>query len=92
MEPEDWNALITDPDIIVLDTRNKYEVAIGTFIRAVDPKTDTFKEFPDFVSAYGLDPAVHRKIAMFCTGGIRCEKASSYMLRQGFEEVFHLKG
>jgi len=89
--PSEWNALIGDPDVILLDTRNDFEVGMGTFEGAVDPRIKTFSEFKDFVQK-GLDPAKHRKIAMFCTGGIRCEKASSYMLNQGFEEVYHLKG
>ncbi|WP_032112252.1 rhodanese-related sulfurtransferase [Candidatus Paracaedibacter symbiosus] len=91
VEPQDWNDLISREDIVVLDTRNDYEVMMGTFKRAVDPNTKTFRAFPEFV-AENLDPAKHKKIAMFCTGGIRCEKASSYMLDQGFEEVYHLKG
>ncbi|MGL4634488.1 MAG: rhodanese-related sulfurtransferase [Beijerinckiaceae bacterium] len=91
VEPEDWNALLADPDIVLIDTRNGFEYDFGTFKGAIDPKTTSFGEFPDFVKAT-LDPARHRKVAMFCTGGIRCEKASSYMLREGFDEVFHLKG
>ncbi|MBK1795246.1 rhodanese-related sulfurtransferase [Devosia sp. WQ 349] len=91
VEPEDWNALIERNDVILIDTRNDYEVDIGTFQRAIDPKTESFVEFKDYV-ANNLDPKQHKKVAMFCTGGIRCEKASSYMLSQGFEEVFHLKG
>ncbi len=91
VKPEDWNALISDPDVILLDTRNDYEVHIGTFKGAVDPKTTTFREFPKYV-ANNLDKAKHKKVAMFCTGGIRCEKASSYMLEQGFDEVYHLQG
>ena len=91
VKPEDWNALISDPDVILLDTRNDYEVHIGTFKGAVDPKTSTFREFPKFV-AQNLDKTKHKKVAMFCTGGIRCEKASSYMLEQGFNEVYHLQG
>lgn len=90
VNPEDWNDLISDPDVILIDTRNGYEVDIGTFKNAVDPKTTTFREFPEFVG--NLDPAKNKKIAMFCTGGIRCEKASSYMLSEGFEEVYHLQG
>lgn len=90
VEPKDWNALISDPEVLLLDTRNDYEVKIGTFRNAVDPNTTTFREFPAFVKQY--DPARHRKVAMFCTGGIRCEKASAYMLEQGFDEVYHLKG
>ncbi|ODT21454.1 MAG: hypothetical protein ABS35_17145 [Kaistia sp. SCN 65-12] len=88
---EDWNALIRDPDVVVVDTRNRFEVKMGTFERALDPETRKFSQFPDFVSR-SLDPATNKKVAMFCTGGIRCEKASSYLLSQGFEEVFHLKG
>lgn len=89
--PEDWNALISDPDVVLIDTRNGYEYDIGTFRGAIDPATDTFREFPDYVSK-NLDPAKHKKVAMFCTGGIRCEKATSFMLEQGFEEVYHLQG
>ncbi|WP_283149472.1 rhodanese-related sulfurtransferase [Silvimonas soli] len=91
VEPQDWNALIADPEVLVIDTRNDYEVAIGTFERAVDPQTTSFSEFPEYIKEH-FDPAKHKKVAMFCTGGIRCEKASSYMLGEGFEEVFHLKG
>lgn len=91
VKPEDWNALISDPDVILIDTRNDYEVDIGTFKGAMDPKTTTFREFPQYVAKH-FDPAKHKKVAMFCTGGIRCEKASSYMMDQGFEEVFHLQG
>ncbi len=91
VKPEDWNALISDPDVIVVDTRNVYEVAIGTFKDAVDPGTRSFGEFPAYVAA-NLDPAKHKRVAMFCTGGIRCEKASSYLLMQGFPEVYHLEG
>lgn len=89
--PADWNAVIEADDVLVLDTRNRYETKIGTFERAVDPRIDSFTEFKTFVET-ALDPAVHRKVAMFCTGGIRCEKASSYMLSKGFETVYHLKG
>ncbi len=88
---QDWNALIADPEVLLVDTRNTYEVDMGTFKGAVDPKIETFGQFKDFVSR-NLDPARHKKVAMFCTGGIRCEKASSYLLDKGFEEVFHLKG
>ncbi|QDQ26907.1 rhodanese-related sulfurtransferase [Chitinimonas arctica] len=91
VEPQDWNALIADPEVLLIDTRNDYEVAIGTFAGAIDPQTESFREFPDYVKAH-FDPAKHKKVAMFCTGGIRCEKASSYMLGEGFEEVYHLKG
>ncbi len=91
VEPEDWNALISDPDVVLIDTRNAYEVEIGTFKGAVDPVTASFREFPEFVKSHaGLGK--RPKVAMFCTGGIRCEKASSYMLAHGFDEVFHLKG
>lgn len=89
--PLEWNALISDPDVTVIDTRNGFEVEMGTFVGAIDPKTTTFGEFPNYV-ANELDPTRHRKVAMFCTGGIRCEKATSYLLSQGFEEVFHLQG
>ena len=91
VNPADWNALISDPDVLLIDTRNDYEVALGTFEGAADPKTSSFGEFPKFVGD-NLDPARHRKVAMFCTGGIRCEKASSYMQSRGFREVYHLKG
>ena len=91
VKPEDWNALISDPDVIVLDTRNDYEVHIGTFKGALNPETTTFREFPKYIKN-NLDKTKHKKVAMFCTGGIRCEKASSYMLEQGFDEVYHLQG
>jgi len=91
VKPEDWNALISDPDVILIDTRNDYEVDIGTFEGAIDPKTTTFREFPEYVAKH-FDKTKHKKVAMFCTGGIRCEKASSYMMEQGFEEVYHLQG
>jgi UPF0176 protein len=91
IEPDQWNTLIEDPDVTVIDTRNKYETLIGTFKNAIDPKIDSFTEFSDYVRK-NLDPKKHKKIAMFCTGGIRCEKASSFMLTEGFESVFHLKG
>jgi UPF0176 protein len=87
----DWNALIDQPDIMLIDTRNAFEVEMGTFRGAVDPKTASFGQFRDFVSRT-LDPAKHTRIAMFCTGGIRCEKASSYLVSRGFAEVYHLKG
>jgi UPF0176 protein len=89
--PEDWNELISDPDVLLIDTRNAYECDIGTFRGATDPRTRTFREFPAYVRDH-LDPAKNRKIAMFCTGGIRCEKASSLMKELGFEEVYHLQG
>lgn len=91
VKPENWNALISDPDVILIDTRNDYEVDIGTFKGAIDPKTTAFREFPEYVAEH-FDKTKHKKIAMFCTGGIRCEKASSYMMDQGFEEVYHLQG
>lgn len=91
VEPEDWNALIERNDVVLVDTRNDYEVGLGTFQRAIDPATASFVEFKDYVARH-LYPARDKKVAMFCTGGIRCEKASSYLLTQGFEEVFHLKG
>jgi UPF0176 protein len=88
---KDWNALLDTPGLVLLDTRNAFEVEMGTFEGAVDPGIGRFGEFKDFVRRE-LDPKTHRKVAMFCTGGIRCEKASAYMLAQGFEEVYHLKG
>lgn len=91
VDPKDWNELISDPDVILIDTRNDYEVQVGTFKNAVNPKTDSFREFPDYVKSH-MDPAKHKKVAMFCTGGIRCEKSTAYMKEQGFEEVYHLKG
>jgi UPF0176 protein len=91
VDPADWNDLITAPDTLVLDTRNAFEVAMGTFEGAVDPGIRSFGQFKDF-SARHLDPGKHRRIAMFCTGGIRCEKASAYLLSRGFAEVYHLKG
>ncbi|MGB0720488.1 MAG: rhodanese-related sulfurtransferase, partial [Bdellovibrionales bacterium] len=91
VEPKDWNDLINDPDVILVDTRNDYETKVGIFDGAIDPDMKVFTEFPDWV-ADNLDPAKHKKVAMFCTGGIRCEKASAYMLAHGFENVYHLKG
>jgi len=91
VSPQDWNALISDPQVTVIDTRNDYEVNIGTFKRAQNPQTNSFRQFPEYVRHH-LDPTKHRKVALFCTGGIRCEKASSFMLSQGFQEVYHLKG
>ncbi len=91
VEPQDWNALITAPDVLLIDTRNEYEVELGTFKGAVNPHTESFREFPDYVKQH-LDPAKHKKIAMFCTGGIRCEKSTAYLKEQGFGEVYHLKG
>lgn len=94
VKPEDWNDLISDPDVILVDTRNDYEVAIGTFEGAEDPKTKSFREFPEWVEALKkrADNQQKPKVAMFCTGGIRCEKASAYMKSEGFDEVYHLEG
>jgi UPF0176 protein len=89
--PQDWNALIADPDVLVIDTRNDFEVEAGSFENAINPETRSFGEFPAFVRER-LQNSKHRKIAMFCTGGIRCEKATSFMLGEGFEKVYHLKG
>jgi UPF0176 protein len=91
VDPADWNALIATPDTLVIDTRNAFEVAMGTFAGALDPGIESFGQFKDFALRH-LDPAKHRRIAMFCTGGIRCEKASAYLLSRGFTEVYHLKG
>jgi len=86
-----WNALLDDPDVVVIDTRNAYEIAVGTFPGSADPGTRSFRQWPDYV-ARTLDPGVHRRVAMFCTGGIRCEKASAYLLQQGFAQVYQLDG
>lgn len=91
VEPEDWNKLISDPEVLVIDTRNDYEYEIGTFKGALNPNTQTFREFPEYV-AENISSDKHKKVAMFCTGGIRCEKASSYMLEKNFDKVYHLKG
>jgi len=91
VRPRDWNRLVNDPDVLLIDTRNAYEYGIGTFRGAIDPCTTSFREFPEYVRTR-LDPGKHRKVAMFCTGGIRCEKASAFMLQEGFEEVYHLQG
>ena len=91
VKPAEWNALISDPEVILIDTRNDYEIEIGTFQNAVDPNTKTFREFPAWAKE-NLDPEKHKKVAMFCTGGIRCEKSTAYMKEQGFDEVFHLEG
>jgi len=91
IEPSEWNALIASPDTLLLDTRNAFEVALGTFEGALDPNIARFGQFKEF-AAQQLDPKKHRRIAMFCTGGIRCEKASSHLLARGFSEVYHLKG
>ncbi|WP_262693169.1 oxygen-dependent tRNA uridine(34) hydroxylase TrhO [Kordiimonas aquimaris] len=91
VKPQDWNALISDPDVVVVDTRNDYEVAIGTFNRAIDPETKSFREFPDWVKNTDTLKG-QKKVAMFCTGGIRCEKSTAYLKEQGFDEVYHLQG
>lgn len=96
VKPENWNALISDadgllPGVLLIDTRNDYEVAVGSFKGALDPRITTFREFPEYVKN-NIDPQHKPRVAMFCTGGIRCEKASAYMLQQGFSEVYHLQG
>ena len=91
VKPKDWNALISDPEVLLVDTRNDYEVEIGTFAGALNPDTETFREFPQYVKD-NLDKNKHKKVAMFCTGGIRCEKSTAYLKEQGFEEVYHLEG
>lgn len=91
VKPEEWNNLISDPNTIIIDTRNHYEVDIGTFKNATNPNTSTFRELPSFIEE-NLDPKTPKKIAMFCTGGIRCEKATSLMLDKGFKDVYHLEG
>lgn len=91
VKPGDWNRLISDPDVILVDTRNDYEVQIGTFRNAINPHTETFREFPAYAKE-NLDPQKHKKVAMFCTGGIRCEKSTAFMKAQGFNEVYHLEG
>ena len=89
--PKDWNALIADPGVLLLDTRNTYETAVGTFRGAIDPEIKTFSEFATYAREQ-LNPASHTKVAMYCTGGIRCEKASAFLLQEGFAEVYHLEG
>ena len=91
VKPKDWNELISDPEVLLIDTRNDYEIEIGTFQNAVNPNTETFREFPQYVKD-NLDPEKHKKVAMFCTGGIRCEKSTTYLKEQGFDEVYHLEG
>jgi UPF0176 protein len=91
VSPQDWNALISSPDVAVIDTRNDYEYAIGTFEGAVDPETKSFREFPAWWQA-NKERFGNKRIAMFCTGGIRCEKSTNYLMSQGIDEVFHLKG
>jgi len=87
----EWNALIADPEVLLIDTRNDYEVEIGSFQNAVNPNTNSFREFPEYVEKH-LDPERHKKIAMYCTGGIRCEKSTAYLKEKGFDEVYHLQG
>jgi len=89
--PDEWNSLIDNPDVLVIDTRNHYEVEVGSFPRAVDPGTDSFRQFPEFAKQLA-ETSRDRPLAMFCTGGIRCEKATALMLELGFEEVYHLQG
>jgi UPF0176 protein len=91
VEPKDWNQLISDPEVLLIDTRNDYEYQVGTFQNAINPNTGSFREFPQYVKDH-LDPDKHKRVAMFCTGGIRCEKSTAYLKEQGFEEVYHLKG
>lgn len=91
VKPTQWNELIASPDVLLIDTRNDYEYQVGTFQHAVNPNTTSFREFPDYVKTH-LDPAKHKRVAMFCTGGIRCEKSTAYLKEQGFEEVYHLEG
>jgi UPF0176 protein len=91
VKPENWNALISDPDVLLVDTRNDYEVKVGTFKGALNPNTTNFREFPQYVSD-NLDPKTNKKVAMFCTGGIRCEKSTAYLKEQGFDQVYHLQG
>ena len=93
VQPEDWNALIADPDTVVIDTRNDYEVAIGTFEGAIDPKTKSFSEFPEWFRGHREELASGKtKFAMFCTGGIRCEKSTAFLKAEGIDEVYHLEG
>ncbi|MGF1459482.1 MAG: rhodanese-related sulfurtransferase [Leptolyngbyaceae cyanobacterium] len=91
VSPAEWNRVISDPDVVLVDARNDYEVGIGTFKGAMNPHTESFRELPDYLITQ-LDPQKHPKVAMFCTGGIRCEKATSYLLKHGFQEVYHLQG
>ena len=91
VQPQDWNTLINDPEVLIIDTRNEYEIKVGSFSGAVNPHTNTFREFPEYAKRE-LNPHKHRKIAMFCTGGIRCEKSTAYLKSQGFSDVYHLQG
>jgi UPF0176 protein len=91
VDPRDWNELISDPEVTLIDTRNDYEVAIGTFKGATNPHTESFRDFPEYVDKH-LDPSKHKKVAMFCTGGIRCEKSTALLKQKGFDQVYHLRG
>ncbi len=91
VDAREWDALLADPTVLVLDVRNKYETKVGSFIGAIDPALDNFRQFPDYVAEH-LDPKIHKRIAMSCTGGIRCEKASAYLKQQGFDNVYQLHG
>jgi UPF0176 protein len=91
VDPQDWNSLIQDPSVVLIDARNDFEVEVGTFQGAINPHTRSFRELPDYIDQH-LNSAQHRKVAMFCTGGVRCEKATAYLREQGFEQVYHLKG
>lgn len=91
VSPQEWNTLISDPNVVVIDTRNEYEVSLGTFIGAINPETDNFRDFPEYVEQHLADKK-DKKIAMFCTGGIRCEKSTSYLKKIGFDEVYQLNG
>jgi UPF0176 protein len=91
VKPQDWNQLISDPNVLLIDTRNDYEFDLGTFRGAINPQTDSFGEFPDYIHSR-LAENPKQKLALFCTGGIRCEKATSFLLDQGFREVYHLEG
>lgn len=91
LEAAEWDALLNDPEVVVIDTRNDFEVQMGSFKGAINPRTESFHEFPEWAATH-LDPEKHKKVAMFCTGGIRCEKSTAYLKAQGFAEVYHLKG
>ncbi|MEQ1528741.1 MAG: rhodanese-related sulfurtransferase, partial [Methylococcales bacterium] len=91
VKAKDWNNLLADPELVLIDTRNDYEYQVGTFKNAINPGTESFREFPDFIKT-NLDPQKHKKVAMFCTGGIRCEKSTAFLKEQGFAEVYHLQG
>lgn len=91
VNPKDWNRIISDPEVLLIDTRNDYEYQVGTFKNAINPNTDAFRQFPNYVKEH-LNPNKHKKVAMFCTGGIRCEKSTAYLKEQGFDQVYHLKG